>query len=158
MARHIDDDPIPVPNGISRRELLRRAGAAGIAMPTLAAALAACGSGAETNVGGSSTNSPGSASNKFGTGGVAGAPYPLARPEAPVTWTIQEDNKPIASGMQPESGATVQVLRWPYYLDDGVLKAFEKKYNSKVQVTEFTDMDKGLQKIATGQAPFDMLF
>ena len=74
----------------------------------------------ETDVGGSSPSASGGGSNQFGTGGVAGAPYPLARPEAPVTWTIQDGNKPIASGMQPESGATVQVLRWPYYLDDGV--------------------------------------
>jgi len=158
MARHIDDDPIPVLSGFSRRELLRRAGLAGIAMPTLAAVLAACGSGAETAVGGNSPSASGGGSNQFGKGGVAGAPYPLARPEAPVTWTIQGDNQPIASGMQPESGATVQVLRWPYYLDDGVVKAFEKKYDCKVQITEGTDMDKLLQKMQAGQAPFDMLF
>jgi spermidine/putrescine transport system substrate-binding protein len=156
MARHIDDDPMSF-SGMSRRELLRRAGAAGIAMPTLAAVLAACGSGAQTSVGSSPSASGGAAANKFGTGGIAGAPYPLARPDAPVTWTIQEDNQPIASGLEPESGATVQVLRWPYYLDDGILKAFQKQYDCKVRITEFSDMDKGLQKIAAGQAPFDML-
>jgi spermidine/putrescine transport system substrate-binding protein len=157
MARHIDDDPFPRP-GLSRRELLKRAGAAGIAMPTLAAALAACGSGAQTSVGSSPSASGGGGANKYGTGGVSGAPYPLARPDAPVTWTIQPDNKPIASGMSPETGATLEVLRWPYYLDDGVLKAFEKQFDCKVRVTEFTDMDKGIQKMSSGQAPFDMLF
>jgi spermidine/putrescine transport system substrate-binding protein len=158
MARHIDDDPFPV-HGLSRRELLRRAGIAGIAMPTLAAVLAACGSGAQTNVGSSpSASGGGGGSNTFGTGGIAGAPYPLARPDAPVTWTIQSDNQPIASGLPPETDATLQVLRWPYYLDDGVVKAFEKKYKCKVRITEFTDMDKGIQKMSSGQAPFDMLF
>lgn len=156
MTRHSDDSPI-VPRRLSRREFLRRASAAGIAMPTAAALLAACGSGAQTGVGSSPSSSAGG-SNAFGTGGIAGAPYPLARPDAPVTWKIQSDNQPIASGMNPESGTTLQVLRWPYYLDDGVLKAFEKKYKCKVQITEFTDMDKGLQKIASGQAAFDMLF
>jgi spermidine/putrescine transport system substrate-binding protein len=155
MTRHSDDNPI-APRRLSRREFLRRASAAGIAMPTAAALLAACGSGAQTSVG-SSPSSPAGGSNKYGTGGIPGAPYPLARPDAPVTWTIQPDNQPIASGMNPESGVTLQVLRWPYYLDDGVLKAFEKKYKCKVQITEFTDMDKGLQKIASGQAAFDML-
>jgi spermidine/putrescine transport system substrate-binding protein len=155
MTRHVDDISI-VPRKLSRREFLRRASAAGIAMPTAAALLAACGSGAQTGVGGSPSASSG-ASNKYGTGGIAGAPYPLARPDAPVTWTIQPDNQPIASGMSPESGATVQVLRWPYYLDDGVLKAFEKKYKCNVQITEATDMDKLLQKVASGQAPFDLL-
>src|SRR5438067_6901804 len=155
MTRHIDDHPI-VRRKLSRRDFLRRASAAGIAMPTAAALLAACGSGAQTGVGGSPPASSGG-SNPYGTGGIAGAPYPLARPDAPVTWTIQPDNQPIASGTSPESGATLQVLRWPYYLDDGVLKAFEKKYKCKVQITEAIDMDKLLQKVAAGQAPFDLL-
>jgi len=158
MARHIDDDPFPL-RGLSRRELLRRAGAAGIAMPTLAAVLAACGSGAQTNVGGSPSASggAGSGSNKYGTGGIAGAPYPLARPEAPVTWNVNAADV-TASGQQPESGATLKVLRWPYYLDDGVVKAFEKQYHTSVQITEFSDMDKGLAKINASGVDFDIMF
>ncbi|HEY1332573.1 MAG TPA: extracellular solute-binding protein [Actinomycetota bacterium] len=140
-----------------RREFLRRAAAAGIAVPGVSAILAACGSGAETGVSQSPTASGASGTNKFGTGGIAGAPYPLARQNAPVTWTIQPDNQPIASGLPAETNATLQVLRWPYYLDDGVLKAFQKANNCKIQITEFTDMDKGLAKINSGQGTFDML-
>jgi spermidine/putrescine transport system substrate-binding protein len=144
---------------IDRRTFLRRAAAAGIAMPSMAAILAACGSGAQTNVNtGSSSASGSTGANPYGTGGIGGAPYPLARPDAPVTWTIQSDNPVIESGLPPETGATLQVLRWPYYLDDGVVKAFEKKYNCKVQITEFSDMDKGLAKINSGQGAFDILF
>lgn len=139
-----------------RREFLRRAAAAGIAVPSVSAILAACGKGAPTSVA-TSPSGAAAGSNKYGTGGIGGAPYPLARPTAPVTWTIPSDNQPIASGLQPESNATLQVLRWPYYLDDGVLKAFEKQYKCKIQITEFSDMDKGLAKINAGQGLFDML-
>jgi spermidine/putrescine transport system substrate-binding protein len=142
---------------MNRREFLRRAAAAGVAVPGMAAILAACGSGAQTGVdNGSSTGSSGA--SQFGTGGVSGAPYPLARPDAPVTWKIQSDNPVIDSGMPPEKNATLQVLRWPYYLDTGVLKAFEQKYDCKVAITEYGDMDKGLAKINSGQGAFDVIY
>jgi spermidine/putrescine transport system substrate-binding protein len=137
-----------------RREFLRRAAIAGVAVPSLSAILAACGSGAETSVGSSAAS--GGGQNTFGTGGIGGAPYPLARQEAPVTWNINSSDL-IASGTPPETGATLKVLRWPYYLDDGVVKAFEQKYSCKVEITEFSDMDKGLAKINAG-GDFDMLF
>ncbi len=144
-------------NGLTRREFLRRAAATGIAVPSLAAILAACGSGAQTNVNTNPSTSGGGA-NKFGTGGIAGADYPLARQDAPVTWTIQPGNAAIASAMQPEKNATLRVMRCPYYFDQGVLDAFAKHYGCKVQVTEFTDMDKGLAKINSGQGEFDIMF
>lgn len=86
---------------LSRREFLRRAAAAGIVLPGVSAILAACGAGAQTSVSESPTGAT-SASNKYGTGGVGGAPYPLARQNAPVTWKIQPGNEPIASGLAPE--------------------------------------------------------
>ncbi len=142
---------------MSRREFFRRAAAAGIAMPSAAAILAACGSGAQKNVDTGSSDGGGSTS-QFGTGGIAGAPYPLARANAPVTWKVQPDNPVIDSGMQPEKNATLQVLRWPYYLDNGVLKAFEQEYGCKIAVTEYADMDKGIAKINSGQGDFDVIY
>ena len=143
---------------MDRRTFLRRAAAAGIAMPSMAAILAACGKGAETGVGGSNGPSGSAAGNQYGAGGISGAPYPLARPDSPVTWTVQADNPVIASGLPHEKGATLQVLRWPYYLDQGILDAFAKKFDCKVNVTEFSDMDKGLAKINSGQGEFDIMF
>src|SRR5256885_13672564 len=131
---------------ISRRDFLRRAAAAGIAMPSAAAILAACGSGAQQSV---SSNNNGSASgnaSQFGTGGVSGAPYPLARPNAPVTWNVDQ-SKVIPSNQPPEQNAEVQMLRWPYYLAPSVIKSFEDKYSCKVVQTEFGDMDKGIAKM-----------
>src|SRR6478752_1460165 len=65
----------------SRRAFLQRAAAAGIALPTMSAILAACGSGAASSV---QTSAGQTDTGQFGTGGISGAPYPLARPDAPV--------------------------------------------------------------------------
>ncbi len=139
----------------SRRAFLTRAAAAGVALPSMAAILAACGSGAQSGVA-TSGGATGGGENAYGTGGIAGAAYPLARPEAPVTWTVDEANL-IASDLPPEENATVKMLRWPYYFAPAVIKSFEKKYNCTVEQTEFSDMDKGLAKINTGQGDFDLL-
>jgi spermidine/putrescine transport system substrate-binding protein len=152
--------PTPHPkegHAYDRREFLQRAAAAGIALPTLSAILAACGGGARSNVGGSGGTSGSSGANPYGTGGIAGAPYPLARQDAPVTWNVDPADL-IASDLPPETDATLKILRWPYYLDPGVVKAFEQKYKCTVQQTEFTDMDKGLQKVNQKNVDFDMLF
>jgi spermidine/putrescine transport system substrate-binding protein len=124
----------------------------------MSAILAACGGGAQSTVDTGGTGGSSGGANKYGTGGISGAAYPLARLEAPVTWTIQSDNPVIDSGLPPETNATVQVLTWPYYLSPQVVKAFEKANNCKVVVTEADDMDKLLQKINSGQGEFDILF
>src|SRR5207253_2561004 len=78
--------PVRDSSGLNRREFLKRAAATGIAIPSLAAILAACGSGAQTNV--STSQGAGGGAAKYGSGGIAGADYPLARQDAPVTWKI----------------------------------------------------------------------
>jgi spermidine/putrescine transport system substrate-binding protein len=147
--------PVRGSSGLNRREFLKRAAATGIAIPSLSAILAACGKGASTGV---STSQGAGSGSQYGTGGISGAAYPLARPDSPVTWKIQSDNPLIASNMPPETNATLKVMRWPYYFDDGVLNDFKKKYKCDVQVTEFDDMDKGLAKINSGQGDFDIMF
>ena len=139
----------------SRRAFLQRAAAAGIAAPSLASILAACESGAPSSVQGSASGSAGQ-SNPFGTGGIAGAPYPLARPNAPVTWHV-DPSRLIASDARPERHATVKVLRWPRYLAPSVIASFEEKYHCTVEETEFSDMDHGLAKINAGEGDFDLL-
>ena len=138
----------------SRRAFLQRAAAAGIALPSLSAILAACGSGAQSSV--ATSASAGGDGSQYGTGGIAGAAYPLARPDAPVTWNV-DASELIADDLKPEENATVKILRWPYYLAPSVIKSFEKKYSCTVEQTEFADMDKGLAKINTGQGDFDLL-
>ena len=38
------------------------------------------------------------------------------------------------------------------------MKAFEKQYHTTVEITEFSDMDKGLAKINSGNGDFDIMF
>ena len=46
----------------------------------------------------------------------------------------------IASGLQPEKGP-LQFYNWDQYINPQVVKAFEKKYNVKVQISTFTTID-----------------
>ena len=80
----------------------------------------------------------------------ARTPVPLPRPNNPVTWPVFPDNKPIASGLQPETGATLQIYNWVAYVNQACLNHFAKKYNCKVQVTTFNTMNEALSKLRSG--------
>jgi spermidine/putrescine transport system substrate-binding protein len=118
--------------GISRRDLLKAGG--GVA---LAAMLAGC----------SSTNPAHSDST-----------LPLPRQDRPVKWPIYHDNKPIASDLEPEEGATLQIYNWVAYINEAVVQKFCKKYNCSAQVTTFGSMEEALTKIASGELQFDVFF
>src|SRR5918912_4064347 len=128
--------PAPEEAAISRRELL--GAGAGLA---LAGLLAGCGGS------GSSATPP------TGANGVL-----LPRPNAPVKWPIHSDNKPIASGLQPEKGATLQLYNWVAYINEAVLKNFCKKYNCKYSLTTFNTMQEAIAKLGSGQVKFDIFF
>jgi spermidine/putrescine transport system substrate-binding protein len=136
---------IPEPDevrGTSRRTFLRRAAAtaASVSVPGL---LAACGTTSPA-----ATSSGNSAA--LGPGGLA-----LARPDHPVTLPIYSSNKAIASGMQPEKGP-LQFYNWDQYINTDVVKAFEKKYGVKVQISTFTTIDEAVSKISSGNVQFDV--
>ncbi len=128
--------PEPEQGGISRRQLL--GAGAGLMLGGL---LAGCGS--------SSGNATGTASS----GGV-----PLPRQDNPVKWPIFSDNKPIASGLKPETGATLQLYNWVAYINEAVLKNFCKKYNCRYQLTTFNTMEEAIAKLGSGQLNFDVFF
>ena len=71
---------------------------------------------------------------------------PLARPDHPVTLPIYPDNKAIASGLQPEKGP-LQLYNWIEYINQDVVKSFEKKYGVEVQISTFTTIDEAVAKI-----------
>ena len=126
----------------NRRTFIRRAtaAAAGLSVPGL---LAACGTTSPS--GGGST-----AAAALGPGGL-----PLARPNRPVKLPIYADNKPIASGLQPEKGP-LQLYNWIQYINNDVVTAFEKKYGVKVQISTFTTIDEAVAKIASGAVQYDV--
>jgi spermidine/putrescine transport system substrate-binding protein len=91
------------------------------------------------------------ASALAGTGTV-----PLPRPNHPVRWPVFTDNQPIKTGLQPETGATLQVYNWVAYVNQQCVDNFAKKYKCKVEVTTFNTMDEALSKLRSGLT-FDVL-
>jgi spermidine/putrescine transport system substrate-binding protein len=124
-------------SAISRREFLGKVGSGA----ALGALLAACGS---------SSGSPSS-------GGQSGA-VPLARPDHPVRWPIFPGNRPIASGLQPEKNATLQIYNWVAYLNESLVKDFCRKYKCSYSLTTFDTMQDATAKLATGELKFDVFF
>jgi spermidine/putrescine transport system substrate-binding protein len=117
--------------GLSRRSFLTRTAGAGLAVGGLGPLLQAC---APALAGGNAV--------------------PLPRKDNPVTWPTT-DNKPIASGLAAEQGATLQIFNWVAYINPACLKHFAKKYNCKVQVTTFNTMNEAITKLRSGLA-FDV--
>ena len=113
--------------GLSRRSFLRRGAAAGLLASGAGSLLSAC---APTLAG--------------------GATVPLPRPSNPVMWPVFPANKPIASGLAPETGATLQIFNWVAYVNQTCLNNFAKKYKCKVALTTFNTMDEALSKLRSG--------
>jgi spermidine/putrescine transport system substrate-binding protein len=108
-------------------------------MVGLAPAIAACGGGT---------------SNSGGGGGSATSGLP--RPNNPVTWPISANNTAIASGLPPETNATLKVYNWVAYVNPQSVKNFEKQYKCKVEVTTFNTMEEAIEKLSTGELGFDV--
>src|SRR6185437_4449875 len=80
---------------------------------------------------------------------TGGATVQLPRKNNPVRWPTA-DNKPIPSGLQPETGATLQIFNWVAYVNQAVLNHFAKKYKCKVVVTTFNTMNEAISKLRSG--------
>ena len=136
-------------NGFSRRDFLKSSIGAAAVLPSAAAILAAC----------SKPGEPTASAGAVGTGGVdLGGPYPIATYDAPVTWTIYDDLQPIADGLKPETGATLQLYNWDQYIWKKVVERFCEKFDCDYKITTFQNMDEALTKIRTGELKFDVFF
>ena len=122
------------PQGLSRRDFLKRTAGAAVAIPAAAEILAAC-------------TKPGTTSS---TGSL---PYQIARPEKPVTLPMNGD--PIPSDTQIEQGADLQILNWSQYMWKYVLNQFvESRQADGITFTApstFQNMDEGVAKLQAGQ-------
>jgi spermidine/putrescine transport system substrate-binding protein len=130
--------------GINRRDFLMRSGGAAAGFSSLGAFLAAC---SNTTSSGTTTGTSG---QPVGPGGL-----PLSRPNRPVTMPYWE--KPIDSGLKPETGGTFTIYNYPDYLDPQVSKAFGKKYGVNVVVTPFQDINSGISRLAAGSVSPDVM-
>ncbi|WP_179469860.1 polyamine ABC transporter substrate-binding protein [Mycolicibacterium vinylchloridicum] len=129
--------PAPTGPGPNRRQFLQRAALLAAGTPALVAFLDAC------SKGGQSTSAPS---------------LKIASPQNPIKWDIQSDNKPIADGLAPEKGATLQLYSYADYMAPESVKSFEDKYGVKVQISTFNDTDEGLTKIRGGNVDYDIFF
>ncbi len=119
---------------LSRRQFLTRAGGAAVAMPSLAAILAAC--------------------SKPGTASVSGAgEIPIATLENPVTLPMSQD--PIAADTPIESGPLV-LYNWADYIWKPVVHQFEDQFGVSVDITTFNNLEEGIQKVVNGQVSPDV--
>jgi spermidine/putrescine transport system substrate-binding protein len=117
---------------VTRRRLLEAG--AGVA---LSAMLAGC-----------STTNP--------AGNSAGPPLP--RQNKPVKWPVYTDNKPLAPGLAPERGATLQLFNWQAYINQKVIHNFCQKYDCRCEVTTFDTIEDAMAKLASGELKFDIFF
>ena len=123
-----------------RREFLRRAAMAGIAVPSLSAILAAC---RDSSTGGSGTT---------GAGGI-----PLATPDTPVKLPLYDDIPAVADGLEPEAGP-LKVYNWNDYIYKKVIKQFQDEYGVEVEFTQFLGMSEAMNKVQNGTVQFDLFF
>ena len=86
------------------------------------------------------------------------APYPLARPDSPVTLPITDSNPPIGDGLAPETGGAFRILNYDQYMAPGVMKAFGEEHDVQVQVTPYSNYDEMMAKIRAPGESFDLVF
>jgi len=126
---------MPVPP--TRRQFLARAALLAAGAPALGAFLQAC-----------SKSGPSSSQPSL----------TLAAPNNPVKWDIADDNEPIADGLAPEEGATLQLYSYADYVSPDAVKSFSDKYGVQVQISTFNDTDEAITKIRGGSVNYDLYY
>jgi spermidine/putrescine transport system substrate-binding protein len=114
---------------LGRREFLRNTAALSLSLTGAAAALSAC----------SGSRNP-----------ELREELQLARPDAPVTLPIDDDNPPLEDGLEPEPGATLKIYNWEEYLWPRIVDEFAAKYEVEVEILTFGDMDEALTTLRAG--------
>jgi len=109
---------------LSRRQALRVLGAAG---------MAAAGDPAIST--GSHADPP------LGPGGI-----PLARPDSPVALPLNA--KPLASGLQPETGGTFKLFNYQDYISKELVDDFGRQYGVEMELSTFSNMDQAITRMA----------
>lgn len=128
----------------TRRDFLKRAAAAGIALPSMSAVLAAC-RDSSTDVG--SGPEPTTAE-----GGI-----PLGSPESPVTLPLYDEIPAVADGLSPEAGP-LRVYNWNDYIYKKVIKQFEAEFGVEVEFTQFAGMAEAMNKVQNDTIQWDLFF
>ena len=137
-------------SGLTRRQLLH--GAAGTVVGAGALGLVAGCTNTTKPIGGGVGES-----NKFVESKPTGPRgLPLPRPDNSVTWAITADNPPVLDGGAPEKGS-LTIYNYADYIWPGLVKRFEKKYGTKVQIATYNSSDEAIAKLASGAVSFDVV-
>jgi spermidine/putrescine transport system substrate-binding protein len=140
----------PKDRPLTREQLLRRAAGSALAISGVGA-LAGC-QNTTTPIGsGGGAGSKFVAARPLGPGGL-----PLPRPDYAVTWAITSDNQPIPDGRGTERGP-LRIYNYADYIWPGLVKRFEKKYGTKVQIATYNSADEAIAKLAAGAVTFDVI-
>jgi len=130
----------------SRREFLRRAAATGIAVPSLAAILAACRDSSEP----STTGGNGSATGQTPSGVIADLDNPMELP-------LHDDIPAIEDGLSPEAGP-LRVYNWNDYIYKKVLNQFQEEFGVEIEFTQFAGMAEAMNKVQNDTIQWDVFF
>jgi spermidine/putrescine transport system substrate-binding protein len=126
--------------GMSRRDFLRRSAGSAVALPSLAAVLAAC--------------------DRPGEGDDAALGVLTPRPESPVTLPMDRD--PIPDDTPIEEGADLLLFNWEVYIWKYIVRRFVEEFaDSDISfsaVTTFNNMDEAVAKLQAGQVEADVFF
>jgi len=137
-------------SGLTRRQLLKGAAGGALAVSGVGA-LAGC-ENTTTPIGGAGgTGSKFVQARPLGPGGL-----PLPRPDYAITWAITPDNQPIPDGRTPEKGP-LRIYNYADYIWPGLVKRFEKKYGTKVQIATYNSADEAIAKLSSGAVTFDVI-
>ena len=90
---------------------------------------------------------------RAGKVGGCGQPPKLSRQNDPATLPLCNDA--IKDGLEPENG-TLKIFNYADYVGPDTIKAFEKQYGVKVEVTMFDSMDDAVSKLQANTANFDI--
>ena len=124
----------------TRRDFLRRGAGTAVALPSMAAILAAC--------------------TKPGSEPAQEVNLLVPRPDSPVTLPMRGD--PIPDDTPIEDGAELLIYNWDAYMYKAVLRRFVEEYAdhdiSFRAVTTFNNMDEAVAKMQTGQIEADVFF
>src|SRR5262245_25298036 len=76
------------------------------------------------------------------------------RPDNAITWAITDNNQPIPDNRPVERGP-LQAYNYSAYIDPGVVKRFEKRFNTSVKMATYDTADEAVAKLTSGQVSFD---
>jgi spermidine/putrescine transport system substrate-binding protein len=126
-------------NRMSRRDFLRRSAGAALAVPSMAAILAACSKPAPTG----------------GDGSPLPSSIPIATQDNPVTLPLR--GQPVATDAPIEEG-TLQIYNWIDYMWKRVIDDWGLQAKRDWEYTSFNTMAEAQSKLAAGRVKPDVFF